>query len=160
VNEELARACVAGDVTTLRNALSRGAKPDTRFRGATLLQWAAQENRAAVVRLLLTAGANPNAADRSAYGVQRPLHAAAGAGYITVVRLLLRAGAKTNPKTRGGGTPLHTAAAYGHLNCVRALVKAGADVGARDGEGRRPAYYARRYRHEAVVNYLREHDSA
>jgi hypothetical protein len=63
MSEEVARSCVAGDTRAVRRALRRGIDPDTRYGGRTLLNWAAQEGRDAVVALLLACGADANAAD-------------------------------------------------------------------------------------------------
>jgi ankyrin repeat protein len=159
MSEDAARACVAGDKTGVTRALGAGLNPNSRYRGRTLLHWAVQEGRDAVVALLLAAGADPNAADGGRCRA-KPLHTAAGSGHVRVVRRLLRAGGKPSCQARGMGTPLHLAAAYGHLHCVKALVKAGADVGVRDAEGRRPSHFARMYRHGAVLRFLHERESA
>jgi cytochrome c len=152
MGEALVRACVRGDAHAVAAALRRGANPNARHRHRTLLNWAAQEGRDAVLAVLLAGGADPNRADDDLR--VRPLHTAAGFGHIRLVRRLLRAGAKPNVMARGMGTPLHLAASYGHLLCVRALVQAGADVGLHDEDGKRAIEYARRYAHGEVVAYL------
>lgn len=152
MNEAIARACVRGDAQAVAEGLRRGTHADARHRHRTLLNWAAQEGRDAVLAVLLAAGADPNRGDDD--GRARPLHTAAGAGHVRLVRRLLRAGAKPNVMARGMGTPLHLAASYGRLRCVRALVQAGADVGRRDEDGKRAIDYARRYARGEVVAYL------
>ncbi len=73
-----------------------------------------------VVRLLLAAGANPNAATRP------------GVPTGSFMR---------DCRTRGE-TPLHRAAAYADADCVSALLEAGADRQARDGHGETPLTWA------------------
>lgn len=152
MNEEIARACVRGDAQAVAAALRQGTNPNARYRHRTLLNWAAQEGRDAVLAILLAAGADPNRADGDLRA--RPLHTAAGSGHVRLVRRLLRAGAKPNVMAAGMGTPLHLAASYGRLLCVRALAQAGADVGLRDEDGERAIDYARRYARGEVVAYL------
>jgi ankyrin repeat protein len=158
MSEDVIRACVKGDTRAIRAALRRGVDPNLRYRRRTLLNWAAQEGRDAVVAVLLAAGADPNRADSDCR--DRPLHTAAGAGHVRIVRRLLLAGADPNVWARGMGTPLHLAASYGHLHCARALVRAGADAALRDAEGKRAIDYARRYRQAEVVGFLRDAASA
>lgn len=153
MSEDVVWACVRGDTRALRAALRRGVDPNLRYRSRTLLNWAAQEGRDAVVALLLAAGADPDRADSDVRA--RPLHTAAGEGRVRIVRRLLRAGANPNVRAKGMGTPLHLAASYGHLHCARALVRAGADAGLRDAEGKRAIDYARRHRRVEVVSFLK-----
>jgi ankyrin repeat protein len=153
VNESIVRACVMGDARAVRAAIRRGVDPNGRFRRRTLLNWAAQEGRDAVMAALLAAGADPDRPDGDLR--VRPLHTAAGAGHIRIVRRLLRAGANPNVRVKGMGTPLHLAASYGHLDCVRALVRAGADASLCDEDGKRAIDYARRYGRTDVVKFLK-----
>jgi ankyrin repeat protein len=152
--EAFARACMAGDTRTVRAELARGVDPNWRYRGRTLLNWAAQEGRDAVVQVLLAGGADPNRPDRGPR--VRPLHTATGEGRVTIVRRLLRAGANPNVRVRGMDTPLHLAAGLGHLRCVRALVRAGASVTARNEEGHLAIDSARDNGHTGVVAFLTE----
>jgi ankyrin repeat protein len=152
MNEAIARACVRGDAQAVAAALRRGTNPNARHRHRTLLNWAAQEGRDAVLAVLLAGGADPNRADDDER--VRPLHTAAGEGHVRLVRRLLRAGAKPNVMARGMGTPLHLAASYGRLLCVRELVRAGANVGLQDEDGKCAIEYARRYARGEVVAYL------
>ena len=158
MSEDVVWACVKGDTRAVRAALHRGLDPNLRYRSRTLLNWAAQEGRDAVVAVLLAAGADPNRADGDSRA--RPLHTAAGEGRVRIVRRLLRAGANPTVWATGMGTPLHLAASYGHLPCARALVRAGANVSLRDAEGKRAIDYARRYRQSEVVGFLRGAASA
>ena len=83
------------------------------------------------MRLLLDAGADPNAANDFA---ATPLMWCAGDA--AKVRLLLSKGAKVDARSKLGRTPLLIAAAYdGATEAARLLIEKGADVNARDEGG-------------------------
>lgn len=91
--------------------------------------------RVEVVRRLLAAGADPNAADQIGF---TPLHQAAALGHRAVAELLLDSGALLGTQTTrlytgpgqnigSGGTPLHAAVANQRLALVKLLLERGAD---------------------------------
>lgn len=91
--------------------------------GATLLIDAAERGDVAVVRRLLTAGADP---DGRGYKVNSvPLTRAKS---TEVLELLLDAGADVNAVDAVGTTPLGWAVGLGKMENVRCLLQAGADV--------------------------------
>lgn len=73
-----------------------------------------------MVNLLLSAKANPNAADNEKKTV---LHLAAMVGKVDAVTSLLSHKAKGGAKDMDGSTPLHYAAAGGHASVVSALLQ-------------------------------------
>lgn len=75
--------------------------------GYTPLIYAAREGHADVCELLLSLGADPNAATRS--GGATALQRAAYTGHLAVVRLLLAAGAAPAQQDADGQTALHKA---------------------------------------------------
>jgi uncharacterized protein len=79
---------------------------------------------AALVKSLLAAGANPNAAG---YNGRTVLMRAASTGRAEVVRALLDAGADVDAKKENGATALVLAVFFGHAEIVRVLLAAGAD---------------------------------
>ena len=97
--------------------------------GTTALHWAVQGEQAAVVEMLIAAGAEVTAANR--YGAT-PLSLATLTGNAGVVAQLLEAGADANEATVGGRTALMTAARTGDVAAVRVLLSHGADAHARD----------------------------
>ena len=128
----LIAAVKAGDVDAVRSLIvDRGVDvnrpaPD----GATALHWAVHRNDAALVDLLLAAGAGVSTANR--YGVQ-PISLAAENGDAGILEALLAAGADPNAALPGGETVLMTAARTGGAEAVRVLLVRGADPNLRDG---------------------------
>ena len=91
------------------------------------LALACTNGNAAVVKLLLDAGADANATMK---GGETVLMMAARAGSVDAVKALLVRGAKHDMREGHGQTALMWAAAEGHAAVVRALIEAGADVNA------------------------------
>jgi hypothetical protein len=127
----LHRAVFAGDIVALRRLLlSASGKVDVNEAGDTVnpftpLQFAACLGHTECVRLLLGAGADPNACLTP--NEQPPLFLAALDGHAMAVALLLDAGAdRDGPDNEA--TPLTQAATEGHIDCVRLLLRAGARV--------------------------------
>lgn len=101
----------------------------------TLLHVAAAGYRVETAKLLLEAGANPNAAEN--HRRSRPLHYAAD-GYVVsklwneknqvaMIRLLLKAGADINAQDKNGATPLHRSVRTRCTAAVKCLLSAGAN---------------------------------
>lgn len=89
------------------------------------------------------------AADRAAADLpgddqykSRPLHLAAGKGYLEVVRMLLDAGAAVDGFDSDQSRPLDVAAQGGHPKVVALLLERGADVNRRDRNGNCPMSFA------------------
>jgi ankyrin repeat protein len=92
-------------------------------RSETALHFYATENRADVVRWLLSKGAKPNGIATG----DSPLQAAAQLGHVDVCRALIQAGSDLNLQDDLGETPLHKASRGGYLEVITALLEAGAD---------------------------------
>jgi uncharacterized protein len=86
-------------------------------------------NGPAVVRLLLDAGADPNAAPLGMPHTETPLHWAASSDDVDVAEVLIEAGADLEaPGGSIAGTPLANAVGYGCWHVARLLVQRGARV--------------------------------
>ncbi|MEU6388002.1 ankyrin repeat domain-containing protein [Streptomyces sp. NPDC046939] len=119
----------AGDVADVRAALRAGAGPGWRnSEGTTVLYAAAVHGAAEIVRLLLVAGADPDAESRGLGAEGTPLCAAACWGHTEAVRELLAHGADpTLREDHGTGwSPLRWAEHGPHPDTVALLTAAGA----------------------------------
>ncbi|MGE3579451.1 MAG: ankyrin repeat domain-containing protein [Vicinamibacterales bacterium] len=147
---EVARS---GNAPEMRVILARKvdvnvAEPD----GSTALHWAAHRGDAALVDLLLQAGAK--AAVVNAYGVA-PLALAVESGNAAVVSRLLKAGADANLPSTGGEMPLMTAARLGNAAAVTALLEHGAVVNATEStRGQSALMWAAAEGHADVIRLL------
>ena len=119
-------ACEGGHVTEVDCLLHALPNPDAREgqNNCTGIHLAAMNGHSDVVRLLLEAGADKDAAMQ--HGTTA-LHPAAANGHSDVARLLLEAGADNDAAMQHGTTALHKAALHGHLDVVRLLLEARAD---------------------------------
>jgi uncharacterized protein len=109
-------------------SLATGQIHDTRTPLLVATDWPGYfPNGPAIVRLLIAAGADPNA-DSGGNRPETPLHWAASSDDADVADALIAGGA--NLETPGGsiGTPLDNAIGYGCWNVARLLVQRGARV--------------------------------
>lgn len=125
----LTDAIKAGDTETAIDLIDRQSANAPDPDGTTPLIWAAHEGDAELVRRLIRARADVEAAND--YGAT-PLGEAAVIGDAEVIELLLRAGADPNRANPEGQTPLMAVARTGNVEAARLLVEAGADVNARE----------------------------
>jgi ankyrin repeat protein len=125
------------------------------------LAWAARNDRADVLDVLVARGADLGA---DVYRGSALAWAAAG-GRVAAIERLIALGADPSDRTTFGGpdhgedaTALHLAAGGGHLDAVRALLAAGADPRVRDGcHDSTPAGWAEHAGcHDDLVRLLRE----
>ena len=134
----------SANVDALRQLLEAGMSPDARYDGRTPLQHVCftgiddAGDRVGCVKLLIDAGADLEATDKSRY---TPLHCAAVTIRPKLLSLLIQAGANLEAACIGRSTALHLAArlsARRAVDCVELLLAAGADIDARTFSGRRP----------------------
>jgi ankyrin repeat protein len=118
------KAIRANDLVALRALTQAGASGVRDRLDSTPLHGAALYGSADAVRILLDAGADPNARDKSE---ATPLLYAAYS--LEKTRLLVEKGGDVNAKAKGGYTPLWVAAgAPGNDSTVRYLIEKGADL--------------------------------
>lgn len=138
----VADAAQDGDTELVRALVRDGADVNAaQADGMTALHWAAVNDDATTMQVLLYAGANREPSTR--LGSYTPLHLASRSGHADVVRLLVEAGSDVNALTATGVAPLHFAAEAGDAEAIEFLVAHGADVNARDTyAGRTPLMFA------------------
>ncbi len=108
-----------------------------RLRGQTALHIAAAESQPAMVRELLSRGADPNARSKVDHDLRQ-----------------VSAEPRIQWRAPGGLTPLIYAARQGSMECVQALLKAGADPNLSDPQGVSPLLIATENFHFDVAAYL------
>lgn len=151
----VADAAMRGDTARVRQLLKQGADVNAaQGDGMTALHWAAGRGDAALIGVLVYAGARVDALTRN--GNYTPLHLAARGGRAAAVRALLKGGANPNAVTSAGGvTPLHFATAMGSTEAMTALLDAGAPVDSREGAwGQTPLMWAANYDRVEAVRLL------
>ena len=121
-------ASISGDTVALVKALDAGAKVDSldtrrSVNGRRPLNWAAYNNHAAAVRILLDRGAPIEATNLTGFTA---LHHAAEAGALEAAEVLIARGANLGTTNRQGMSPIETARELGHPTLVLALEKAAA----------------------------------
>ncbi|HSR90054.1 MAG TPA: ankyrin repeat domain-containing protein [Gemmatimonadales bacterium] len=122
--------------------------------GRRALQLAARRGQERVVKMLLAAGADPEAPDPNSG--DPPLHAAAANGTLSVVRALLKAEAPVDARNPYDcSTALHRAAAAGQRESVEALLAAGSAVNPTDRNGETPLELSEQRGHPRAADLLR-----
>ena len=153
---QLSRAIRLNDETALREAIKAGAvldMPEQHLTGGTALLSAIGYGRPDFVRILLEAGADPNATDNYEGS---PLMGAASdnwysdhkceiSGYLEMIDALIDAGANVHHVSTAGKTALH--AAIGNFGVeypelVERVLNHGADLHWRDPADRTPLHHA------------------
>ena len=138
---EIVTASQRGDVARVRELIAAGGNandvdPDT---GRSALHFAARENRAEVVAVLLDSKADINATDRTG---KTPLTMAAENSAVEATKLLIERGADLNKRDQIGGTPLTWACGLGTAPTVKLLIDSGADLSVVDINGLTPLIWA------------------
>ena len=136
----------------------------------TALHLAAAGHRVEIVRLLLTAGADPNATQN--HRESSPLHYAADGcvgssvwnneNQVDTIQALINRGARIDLQDKNGATALHRAVRTRCAGAVRYLLKAGSDPKIKNKPGSTPFHLAVQNTgrggsgHDAAINGQRE----
>jgi len=105
LEEDLVFCSALGDVEGVQRAVDRGVNVNGWFEGLTALMRAASKGHSEVVKILLDAGADPNARSRDE-DETTSLIWSSNHGFLEVVRLLLDAGARIADEDSEGDTAL------------------------------------------------------
>jgi len=148
-------AAAVGDEIRLGATLAMDPALATAFStdGFTALGLAAFFGHPGCVRMLLAAGADPNAASQNPMRVA-PLHSALAGRHTAIAAALLDAGANVNAIQADGFTPLHEAAQNGDEPAALLLLVAGADPHVARDDGQTPADTARIAGHDELAARL------
>lgn len=161
-NKRITASCIVhaaseNDVELVQLYLDAGTPVNLKNKyGLTALIVAAQHHFSPLVNLLLSKGADPNAADN---GGRTPLHEALDLPYYftmsdftqpytydvstkTIAQYLLNKNANVNAPDNSGVTPLMIAAKSGNAEVIALLVRHGGDASLLDAEGKNAFGYA------------------
>ena len=143
-----------GNLDKVRRLLNAGVSANAVNRkGGTALGGAAALNHIEIVRVLLDAGANPNA--RTKIGGATALMFAAVSGHREVVKMLLGAGANPHMMFNNGWTALiSTAQEEGYPEIAKMLLAAGANPNWADNKGLTALMHATYNSHVEVIKVL------
>ena len=120
-------AAARGDTKRIEALIAKGEKPDARDGyGRTPLHVAAYGGHHEAMRVLVAAGADPNALENDRYDI---VTIAAVANDVPTLKAALSLGASAkNITSRYDGTALIAAAHLGHTEVVRTLIRSGAPL--------------------------------
>ena len=146
-------AMLPDGVPAARLLLGAGADVEATTMVGTTALFPAATTGAAMTKLLLDHGADPNARARSD---ATPILVTRGAD---VVRLLLARGADARARSKTGDSSLMEAAIRGDLEAAKLLIEHGAEVNAADHRGYTPLLLAAQHDRDALelVQFLLEH---
>lgn len=135
--QDLRKAVGRGQLSTIRELLSRGCNPNkSDAAGRTAAHCAALLGQESALELLRECwGAEDFDFDSPDKSGWTPLAVACAGGFTTIVRLLLEWGADVGATTSCGRTALHVAAATDQADAIPLLAAAGASLDAPDAAG-------------------------
>ncbi|XP_046346459.2 transient receptor potential cation channel subfamily A member 1 homolog isoform X2 [Haliotis rufescens] len=151
-------AVTHGHVETVELLLQKGADYTAVDKNVkTVIFLAAEENKAPVLKKLLSYPQVKLMIKGNESCVTNPVHVAAQEGYSEILVILLENGALPDSRNEEQQTPLHLAAMFGRMSNVRELVKRDKLlVNAKDGNSNTPLHLAAMQGHDKAVALLLE----
>ncbi|GFS15313.1 ankyrin repeat domain-containing protein, partial [Elysia marginata] len=145
-----------GSLHILKTLLKHKVPPEAEDKDKrTPILWAASAGSSAACRVLVSAGADVNRADKDDLTA---LHCAASRGHSSCVETLVKnCKANVDPVDKNQCTPLFYATTLGYTDCVRSLLNLGADCGHTDTRGRTAAHCATVSGQTETLEILRRH---
>lgn len=151
--QDIFSAARENDTLRLTHYLQNHVRIDTTDgRGSTPLIIAVYNDHEAAVNLLLTCGADPNAADLSG---NTALMGACYKGYFPMVRKLLEHQARVDQRNLNQATALIFAATFGHVEIVKLLIDYNARLDLKDRFGKTALDYAAGQDNNDIVELIR-----
>ncbi len=148
----LVDAAMNGDLKTVRTLARQADLDAAQADGMTALHWAVQRGDVEMMRVLLEAGAKPDAQNRTG---AKPLYLAAMNADAAAIAELLDAGEDANAVlTAEGETVLMLTAHTGNPEAVKVLLDRGADPNAQQFRGQTALMWAAAEGHTGVVELL------
>ncbi|XP_046578884.1 transient receptor potential cation channel subfamily A member 1 homolog isoform X2 [Haliotis rubra] len=151
-------AVTYGHVETVELLLQKGADYTAVDKNdKTIIYLAAEENKAPVLKKLLSYPQVKRLINQSDRYDNDPLHIAAQSGYSEILVTLLENGADLDSKNEEEQTPLHLAGKFGRTNNVRELVKRDkSSINDEDENSNTPLHLAAMQGHDKAVALLLE----
>eukprot|EP00808_Paulinella_micropora_P001500 g71280.t1 len=153
LEEELFRACEAGDLDRAQDLVRRLGTADVRDKdtGYSLVHVASLTGHQHLLEWLLQQNAPSDRADKEGC---RPLFVAALSGHSQVVATLLQQGADVNARTQLGRNAFFAACWRGHLEIAQLLHRHAADIRVADVHGHSACDVALEWNQQKVVAWL------
>jgi ankyrin repeat protein len=151
VEEAFLRAIIRNEQEDIQRTLEQGVGAEAHSaNGLSALHLAIQYRRLEVARLLLQAGADPEA--RYPLSGETPLIRAARNNDPDMAWLLIKSGAKVDAQGFAGLTALMYATNQGYFEVARLLLESGADPNRTSPNGRSARAYALKFNRNNVAN--------
>lgn len=142
-----------GKTDFVKMLVEKGASPDARVGGTTLLAEAIRNGETEFTDFLLKKGANVNLSSSDG---ATPISLAVAKNDTALVKRLASAGADLNKVSEGSKHPLTWAMQKGDIELAKFLIEKGADVNARPAGGETALAYAVKKKDFELVNFLLE----
>ncbi len=156
---------IAKNPAGVRRALKSGADSNQKDKhGTPALVLAASMTQASIVRDLIAAGANVDAADlrgrtalMAVFASSKENKADADSPVCSIVAQLLKAEATVDKRNRKGNTAFMFAVWDGQIEVVKLLLEKGADPSAKEKDGNTALDHAVHYKKPDIARILRQH---